>query len=137
MSTTVRPVEDDPGFGERLAEELNAFNYAAAGRDDGRDLDFAVEDDGQMVAGLSGYTWAGIAEVKVLWVREDQRGRDLGSALMAAAIGEARARGCKLMFLSTHSFQAQGFYEKLGFETIATIPDKPLGHAEHWMRLKL
>ena len=43
----------------------------------------------------------------------------------------------ELMFLSTHSFQAQGFYEKLGFETIATVPDKPLGHAEHWMRLRL
>jgi ribosomal protein S18 acetylase RimI-like enzyme len=133
----VRPVEDDPGFGERLAEQLNVFNYAAAGRDDGRDLDFVVEEAGEMVAGLSGYTWAGIAEVKTLWVREDQRGRDLGSALMAAAIAEARARGCELMFLSTHSFQAQGFYEKLGFETVATIADKPLGHAEHWMRLRL
>ena len=50
---------------------------------------------------------------------------------------EARARDCRFLFLSTHSFQAQGFYEGLGFETLATIPDKPLGHAEHWMRLDL
>ncbi len=127
----------EPGFDARLAEQLNEFNYAAVGRHDGADLDYVVEEGGEMVAGLSGYTWAGIAEVKLLWVREDQRGRDLGSQLMAAAIAEARARACELMFLSTHSFQAQGFYEKLGFETIATIPDKPLGHAEHWMRLKL
>ena len=134
---SVRSVHDDPGFGDRLAEQLNAFNYAAADRDDGRGLDFMVEEAGEMVAGLSGYTWAGIAEVKVLWVREDQRGRRLGAGLMEAAIAEARARGCELMFLSTHSFQAQGFYEKLGFETVATIADKPLGHAEYWMRLKL
>ena len=133
---TVRPASD-PGFDARLAEQLNEFNYAAVGAYDGRDLDYIVEEAGEMVAGLSGYTWAGIAEVKLLWVREDQRGKDLGSQLMSAAIAEARTRGCKLMFLSTHSFQAQGFYEKLGFETLATIPDKPLGHAEHWMRLTL
>jgi GNAT superfamily N-acetyltransferase len=134
---SIRLVADDPGFGERLAEQLNAFNYTAVGRDDGRDLDFAAEEAGQLLGGLSGYTWAGIAEVKVLWVRDDRRGSGLGRKLMAAAIAEARARGCALMFLSTHSFQARGFYERLGFELIATIPDKPLGHAEHWMRLKL
>ena len=133
---SLRPVSD-PGFAERLGEALNAFNYAAVGREDGAELDFVVEEGGEMVAGLSGYTWAGIAEVKLLWVREDQRGRGLGAQLMAAAIAEARARECELMFLSTHSFQAPGFYEKLGFERIATLPDKPLGHAEHWMRLRL
>jgi len=133
----VRPVRHDPGFDGRLAERLNEFNFAAVGKRDGADLDYIVEADGEMVAGLSGYTWAGIAEVKLLWVAEAQRGSGLGRDLMAAAIAEARARGCELMFLSTHSFQAQGFYEALGFETIATIPDKPLGHAEHLMRLRL
>src|SRR6476619_1126102 len=107
---TVRPVDEDPAFDARLAEELNRFNYAAVGAYDGRGLDFAVEEDGELVAGLSGYTWAGIAEVKTLWVREDRRGSGLGRDLMAAAIAEARARRCELMFLSTHSFQAQGFY---------------------------
>jgi hypothetical protein len=56
---------------------------------------------------------------------------------MARAIEEARARGCRLMFLSTYDFQAPDFYARLGFECIATISDKPLGHVEHIMRLKL
>jgi GNAT superfamily N-acetyltransferase len=133
----IRAVQDDPAFDARLSERLNDFNYAATGRTDGADLAFVAEDAGEMTGGLSGYTWAGIAEVKVLWVRDDQRGTGLGRELMTAAIGEARTRGCQLMFLSTHSFQARGFYEKLGFELVATIPDKPLGHAEHWMRLAL
>ena len=133
----IRPVSDDPGFDARLAEQLNQFNCAAVGRNDGADLDFVVEEAGEMVAGLAGYTWAGIAEVKTLWVREDRRGSGVGRDLMAAAIAEAKARGCELMFLSTHSFQALGFYEKLGFERLYTIADKPLGHAEHWLRLKL
>jgi len=134
---TVRPVDEDPAFDARLAEALNQFNYAAVGAFDGRGLDFAVEEGGELVAGLAGYTWAGIAEVKTLWVHEDRRGSGVGRDLMTAAIVEARARGCARMFLSTHSFQARGFYEKLGFELIATIPDKPLGHAEHWLQLTL
>lgn len=120
-----------------LDDRLYAFNQDATGYRDGEDLRFSVEQDGEVVAGAVGYTWGGIAELKLVWVREDQRGGGLGAALMQAAIAEAKARGCRFLFLSTHSFQAQGFYERLGFETLATIPDKPLGHAEHWMRLTL
>ena len=132
MAEVVRAGGD---LGRWLEERLYDFNQDATGYRDGRDLAFAVEEGGEVVAGCAGYTWGGIAEVKQLWVREDRRKAGLGSALMRAAIEEARARGCRHLFLSTHSFQAQGFYEQLGFETLATIPGKPLGHAEHWMRL--
>jgi len=120
-----------------LDDRLYAFNQDATGYRDGEDLRFSVAEGGEVVAGAVGYTWGGIAEIKLVWVREDRRKDGLGSALMQAAIAEAKARGCRFLFLSTHSFQAQGFYEKLGFETLATIPDKPLGHTEHWMRLDL
>lgn len=123
--------------GSLLEDRLYAFNRQATGYDDGRDLAFTCDEAGEMVAGAAGYSWGGIAELRYVWVREDRRHGGLGSALMRAAIEEARARGCRHLFLSTHSFQAQGFYERLGFETLATIPDKPLGHAEHWMRLTL
>ena len=133
-------VEVVPGgerLGQLLDDRLYAFNQDATGYRDGVDLAFQVEGDGEVVAGAFGYTWGGIGEIKTLWVRKDRRRGGLGKALMEAAIAEAKARGCRFLFLSTHSFQAQGFYEKLGFETLATIPDKPLGHAEHWMRLTL
>lgn len=133
----VEVVPGGEGLGQLLDDRLYAFNQDATGYRDGEDLAFQVEEDGEVVAGAFGYTWGGIAEVKTLWVRKDRRRHGLGQALMAAAIAEARARGCRFLFLSTHSFQAQAFYEKLGFETLATIPDKPLGHAEHWMRLDL
>ena len=135
MAAQVVPAGED--LGRLLEARLYAFNQDATGYRDGDDLAFAVEEAGEVVAGVAGYTWGGIAEVKQLWVREDRRHAGLGSALMDAAIGEARARGCRFLFLSTHSFQAQAFYERLGFETVATVADKPLGHAEHWMRLTL
>ena len=120
-----------------LEQRLYEFNSRAIGRDDGRSLGFVVEAGGETVAGAAGYTWAGIGEVAQLWVREDQRGLGLGSALMAAAIAECRARDCRFVFVASHSFQAPAFYERLGFDTIAIIPDKPLGYAEHILRLAL
>jgi len=120
-----------------IEDRLYEFNVLATGYDDGRDLGFVVEDGGEVVAAVAGYTWGGICEIRTLWVHPDRRRDGLGSALMTRAVDEARTRGCRLMFLSTYDFQAPAFYVRLGFETIATIPDKPLGHTEHIMRRTL
>ena len=120
-----------------IEQRLYEFNMDATGHRDGLDLGFVVEEAGEVVAAAAGYTWGGICEVKTLWVHPDHRKAGLGSALMAQAMDEARARGCRLMFLTTYDFQARDFYERLGFECIATIPDKPLGHVEHIMRRTL
>ncbi len=47
---------------------------------------------------------------------------------MQAAEREAVRRGCHQIVLSTHSFQAPRFYEKLGFRRLAAIPNYPKGH---------
>ena len=133
MDVVARQDLDSAAIEQRLYE----FNMDATGYRDGRDLGFVVEEAGDVVAAAAGYTWGGICEVKTLWVHPERRKAGLGSALMGQAIEEARTRGCRLMFLSTYDFQAPDFYARLGFERIATIPDKPLGHVEHIMRRTL
>ena len=71
------------------------------------------------------------------WVQETYRGKGLGKALVTESTREAKARGCAYIYLATYDFQAPGFYTKLGFETVAEIPNKPLGHTEFVMRLRL
>jgi len=52
----------DPGLRERLDEEISAFNAAVTGYHDGRLLSVAVRgDDGDLHAGLYGWTWGGAA----------------------------------------------------------------------------
>ena len=120
-----------------IEQRLYEFNMDATGFRDGLDLGFVVEEAGEVMGAAAGYTWGGICEVKTLWVHPDRRKAGLGSALMAQAIEEARTRGCRLMYLTTYDFQAPDFYARLGFECVATIPDKPLGHVEHIMRRTL
>jgi GNAT superfamily N-acetyltransferase len=58
------------------------------------------------------------AQVEAVRVAADQRGCGLGRRLLEWAVGEARARGCHLVQLTTDKRrpEAKRFYESLGFE---------------------
>jgi GNAT superfamily N-acetyltransferase len=115
--------EADAGLAERRDKEINAFNAAATGYHDGRMLSVAVRgDDGDLRAGLYGWTWGGCGYIDLLWVRDDQRGTGLGARLLAAAEAEIRRRGCDRVALNTHSFQAPGFYARFGYTECGRTP---------------
>ena len=126
-----------PAEQQAISGGLDAYNAEATGYHDGEELGFVAEEDGELLGGAYGYTWGGICEVRWLWVKEGHRHRGLGSALIRAAIAEARARGCAHVLLTTYDFQAPDFYARHGFAKLAEIPDKPLGHTEFVMRLTL
>jgi ribosomal protein S18 acetylase RimI-like enzyme len=72
-----------------------------------------------------------------IWVEESQRHCGLGTKLFRAAEQEARRRGCTQIVLTTFSFQAPAFYERNGFEVVATIENHPRGHKNFLMRKRL
>ena len=121
--------DDRPELEAFLGDRLYEFNSRITGIDDGELLNASVEDEaGNIVAAMSGHTWGGCCEIGRLWVHESKRGTGLGTALMQAAEREAVLRGCHQIVLSTHSFQAPRFYEKLSFQRLAAIPNYPRGH---------
>ena len=106
----------DPDLDARLSEELGRFNEAASGVGDQRELTVRVLDDaGELVGGLSGWTWGTCAGVAMLWVRDDARGSGWGARLLRAAEDEAVVRGCTQMVLSSFTFQAPDFYRRHGY----------------------
>ena len=121
----------DADLRDRLDKEIYDFNAAATGHHDGRELSIAVRGgDGDLLAGLTGWTWGGCGYVELLWVRGDQRGSGLGTRLLAAAEDEIRRRGCDRVALSTHSFQAPDFYARFGYTECGRTPGYPHGHDE-------
>jgi len=104
---------------EAVDRGLGAYNERERALADVRRLDvFARDDLNAVVGGAVGRTWGTCCELLQLWVRDDQRRTGLGRALMARFEAAARARGCTLVYLETWSFQAPGFYEKLGYRPV-------------------
>ena len=121
--------EPDDGLATELNDRIDEFNARATGIDDGRLLQAELRDDeGALVAGLTGWTWGACGYIDVLWVREDRRGRGLGRKLLDAAEAEARERGCAQIVTSSHSFQAPDFYVKHGYVVVGEFSEYPRGH---------
>ena len=117
-----------------LIAGVRAFNEATAGPANAKPLVVVARgDDGALLGGVSGRTAYGHFLIEVVWVAESRRGTNLGRRLMEAAEAEARERGCVAAQVDTLSFQAPGFYRKLGFEPIARIADFPPGHERYYL----
>ena len=124
--------EADAALNSFLEEQIYEFNSQATWVHDGRPFAGIIKDaSGNVIAAINGHTWGACCYVAHLWVHESQRGRGIGSALLRAAEQEAIRRGCVQALLSTHTFQAPEFYERLGYVRQATIPNYPQGHAQH------
>jgi RimJ/RimL family protein N-acetyltransferase len=131
--TTALTVELEPHPADvaRLEAELYEFNAAAIGRSDGTELALFERDDlGRIAGGVAGVVWAGSAELRQLWVRADRRGSGLGRRLVTAFEDGARAHGAATVFVSSHSFQAPGLYEHLGYRTTGRWDGYPAGQSQ-------
>ena len=131
------PVDPAPGDVQYLEDRLYEFNASATGITDGEWLAFFVREHDRIVAGICGNTWGGTCELRQFWVEESKRHLGLGTKLFQAAEREARRRGCTQIVLLTFSFQAPAFYEKHGFEVVATIDNDPRGYQNLLMRKRL
>jgi len=56
-----------------------------------------------------------------------------GSSLLTRAEEYAVARGCENAWLSTFSFQARPFDERLGYRRFGTLENYPAGHSLFFM----
>lgn len=121
---------DAPEIEAFLAERIYEFNAKTTGYFDGEFFSAVQRNESDAIrAGIYGYTWGGCCYVSFLWVDESERGHGMGTALLVAAEGHARSKGCEVVFLTTHTFQAPAFYERLGYVQQAVVRDHPVGYA--------
>jgi ribosomal protein S18 acetylase RimI-like enzyme len=130
FEVTASPSPEDEAF---VVARTRAYNAAFMPNDVQALCVFARTDDGEIVGGLTGKTYWNYLEVSFLWVHEQHRGFGHATALMSAAEAEALRRGCFNVVLDTFSFQALGFYKKLGYEEFGQLSRFTGGHVRHFL----
>jgi GNAT superfamily N-acetyltransferase len=133
------PTDQAEAAGEAIGQLIGAYNDAQTGlTEEALPLALVLRDEaGAVTGGLYGRFYYGWLFVALLLVPEALRGRNLGTELMAQAEAAARARGCTGIWLDTFSFQARGFYEKLGFTMFGEIEDYPPGFSRYFFKKRL
>jgi GNAT superfamily N-acetyltransferase len=133
---------DTPGPGTRQAilGPLVQFNGEQAGRpEDHRTLAIVLShpDTGEVIGGLWGGTMYFHLHIDLLFIPDSLRRTGVGRRLMGDAEAEAILRGCRGAWLDTFSFQARGFYQRLGYAVFGTIENYPPGHHRFFMKKDL
>jgi GNAT superfamily N-acetyltransferase len=109
--------QDEAAF-EAIRAGVRAYNRQqapSAFNESGDELPLLVvarAADGAIIGGAAAQTYWESGFLHYLWMRDDQRGGGLGSALLSRLETEVRARGGKFIWLTTFDFQAPGFYQK-------------------------
>ncbi|OED40742.1 hypothetical protein AB833_11870 [Chromatiales bacterium (ex Bugula neritina AB1)] len=124
---------DDPVI-DQIAAGLIEYNLQFVGRSK-RHYTVAVKDSaGGLIGGaecVSAWQWMMVENVYVV---EQHRKNGVGTRLMSMVESEARNRQCTGICLDTFTFQARGFYEKLGYEIFGELPDFPAGVHRYYLR---
>jgi GNAT superfamily N-acetyltransferase len=129
-----------PEHRQAVLDRLVAFSDPRAGDRDWPEhpLCLAIRDaEGAVAGGLWGRFYYDWLFIELIFVPEDRRGQDLGSALLAMAEAQARAWGAVGVWLDTFSFQARGFYERKGFAVFGEIADYPAPHQRFFLSKRL
>ena len=130
-------VSETPTAAERdaILAPLTAHNTAQIGPTSFKPLAILLKDEsGEIIGGLYGRTGFDWLFVELLAIPERLRGQDIGTELMQRAEAFAREQDCVGVRLDTFSFQAPGFYQKLGYEIFGEINDHPRGAQRLFLR---
>ncbi|HEV8284459.1 MAG TPA: GNAT family N-acetyltransferase [Chitinophagaceae bacterium] len=121
-----------------LDDMIYEHSATKTNRDDGKLFSKLIYDsENNIIAGITGWTWASACEITLFWVKYDYRKKGYGQILLNAAEAEAKKEKCKTIFLRTYSFQAPQFYQKYGYKVEHEIKDFPYGHSSFYLIKRL
>ena len=118
---------------QALRDALGEWNVRVTGYRDYAPVNFFLRDESDAIrGGVLAYVWGRWLHVDTVWIEEVFRGQDWGTRMLEAAHALGREKGAEAAFLDTFSWQARPFYERLGYEMVATV-GMPADHERHYM----
>ena len=98
---------------------------------------FVAKDGDTIVGGIQVEIFFGQLHIRLLYVDNAYRKYGVGKKLMEEAMNFGREMKCSQCFVETMSFQALGFYQKLGFLLEFTRTGYAHGAENHHLRKDL
>ena len=134
--TTENPTDDER---RAILDLLINYNAARAGETPFRQFALLLREPGaaEVIGGLYAYIAYDWVSVEMLIVPETYRGSGVGAELMRRVEAYGADAGCAGVWLNTFSFQALGFYQKLGYEVFGSLDDHPRGGHRYFLRKHL
>lgn len=131
-------LDASPEVAKRLSQGIVDFNQKAVPNLEPIEAEIrfhvlASDDFGEIIGGLRAGCYWNTLHIELLWLGEQARGCGLGMQIMGQAEAFAVQNGCGKSLVETTSWQAKPFYERCGYELMATLPDRPKGYASHYM----
>ena len=128
----IESVENQTDVIQFLDDKVYEHNSSTINKYEGILFTKIIRDqNSNIIAGISGWTWAMASEITLLWVKEEYRKNGLGKMLLQAAEDEIIKNGCTTILLRSYSFQAPLFYEKNGYKTVYILDDFPNGYKHY------
>ena len=125
-------IEVTEGEREAVYSWLKAYNHEQNG-DFMRSLEIegteipiflsSRDENGKVIGGLEGSIVHKWLKIDIMAVEPSERRRGMGTDLVVRAEAIALKQGCEYAFVDTMSYQAPGFYERLGYHVVGRIPD--------------
>ncbi|HTL53592.1 MAG TPA: GNAT family N-acetyltransferase [Planctomycetota bacterium] len=122
---------------QQLHQNLQAYNRQFLPDDRQTFAITATTAERTLVGAAEGVSYWGRLYLDLLWVATEQRGLGVGRQLIAQVEAVARERGNRGVDLWTMTFQAPGFYEKLGYRQVGEIKGYDGGHAKRFYSKEL
>lgn len=123
---------------QEIGDLIRSYNRSNREPAESEPLNIYVEDDSdQLMAGLVAETFGNWLEIEYLFVKENLRGKGIGSQLLQQAESEAKKRNCRYAFVNTYQFQAPAFYQKYGYKEVFTLKDYPYTGQRHYYQKDL
>lgn len=88
------------------------------------DFIFKAVESGDIVGTIIGKHESGVVYIDELIVSQDKRGKGIGKALLEQAVNFGKKIGAhKIHLITGKSWEANKFYEALGFQKVADLPN--------------
>ena len=117
-----------------LGAGLRRYNESFTGPSEAVEFVVTLRDaDGKFLGGVYCDLYWNALFIKWVWLDESVRKTGLGASLMRDAEAEGKRRGATMSHLDTFSFQARGFYEKLGYRVFGTLDYPGTDFQRHYM----